>query len=121
MQELISISQNIVVLGAALVVQYFLIKSSRDKLGFILPGIYLGFAVLTAVNIILTGTALIGGVAGTALMGFLTGTVPALMLLIMWWKREFDTVTIIIAVFAIYILSNIFFMVLALIAGFFFG
>ncbi len=119
MEKILSAAQNLGVVAVVLVLQYFLVKRNDSKLGFVFPALYFKLAILSAVSTVQSGTVMVGGAAFTALLSFLMSCIIPLMLFMVWWKRYSDISTVIIAVIAVYILSNVAMMVFLMIASLF--
>ncbi len=119
MEQLLSTTQHIGVVAVALVLQYFLVRRNDSKLGFVFPAIYFVLAILSTINVVQSRTVMIGGVIFTALLSFIMSNIITLMLFMVWWKRYSDIGTIVIAVIAVYILSNVAMMILLIISSFF--
>ncbi len=119
MEQLLATTQHIGVVAVALVLQYFFVRRNDSKLGFIFPAIYFVLAILSAVNAVQNGTVMVSSVMFTALLSFLMSCIIPLMLFMVWWKRYSDISTIIIAVVAVYILSNVAMMIFLMVASLF--
>ena len=117
MEGIMGAAQSILIMAAVLVIQYFLAKRPQKGLAFILPAMFFVLSIKEVIQAVQNGTLLYGGVPGTALITFFTSNIITAMLLMVWWKKDFDKSTIAIAVFAVYILSNVLLMPLLMLIG----
>lgn len=118
MSETLTAMQSTIVLIVALVLQYVLVKRPQKWMSFFLPAIYVVVSVVAAFQTVQNGELFLGGLIGTVLFSLFLDNIPTLMLLVIWWKRGSDISTTVIAVFAVYILMNMLFLLLALAVGF---
>ena len=118
MSETLTAMQSTIVLIVALVLQYVLVKRPQKWMYFLLPAIYAAISVAAAFQTVQNGEVFLGGMIGTVLFSLFLDNIPTLMLLMIWWKRGSDIGTTVIAVFAVYILMNMLFLLLALAVGF---
>ena len=119
MEGMLSSAQSLLMLLGVLVIQYFLVKRPQKWMAFILPALYFGLSIRDVVLSVQNGAVIFGGSIGTALITFFTSNIITAMLLMVWWKKDFDKSTIAIAVFAVYILSNVILMLLLMLIGVF--
>lgn len=119
MEGMLASVQSLLMLIGVLVFQYFLVKQPQKWLAFILPAIYFALSIRDVFLSVQSGTVVYAGVIGTALIVFFTSNIITAMLLMVWWKKDFDKGTIAIAVFAVYILSNVIMIVALMITGLF--
>lgn len=117
MEGIMGSAQSILIMAAVLIIQYFVVKRPQQWLAFILPGVFFVLSIREVMQVVQSGTLVYGGVPGTALITFFTSNIITAMLLMVWWKKDFDKSTIAIAVFAVYILSNILLMILLMLIG----
>ena len=108
---------KLLIMAAAIVIQYFLVKRPQKWLAFVLPAAFFVLSIKDVIHVVQSGTLVYGGVPGTALITLFTSNIITAMLLMVWWKKDFDKSTIAIATFAVYILSNIFLMLLLILIG----
>ena len=108
---------KIALLIGVLVLQYFLAKRPQKWLAFILPAVFFLLSIGDVVQTVQSGTVIYAGIFGTAAMTFLANNIITAMLLMVWWKKDFDKGTIAIAVFAVYILSNVIMVVCLILTG----
>ena len=117
MEGIMVSAQSILIMAAVLIAQYFLAKRPQTWLAFILPVAFFVLSIREVFQPVQSGTLVYGGVPGTALITFVTSNIITAMLLMVWWKKDFDKSTIAIAVFAVYILSNVLLMLLLMLIG----
>ena len=117
MEGIMVSAQSILIMAAVLIAQYFLAKRPQKVLAFILPVAFFVLSIREVFQTVQSGTLVYGGVPGTALITFVTSNIITAMLLMVWWKKDFDKSTIAIAVFAVYILSNVLLMLLLMLIG----
>ena len=117
MEGIMVSAQSILIMAAVLIAQYFLAKRPQRWLAFILPVVFFVLSIREVFQTVQSGILVYGGVPGTALITFVTSNIITAMLLMVWWKKDFDKATIAIAVFAVYILSNVLLMLLLMLIG----
>ena len=117
MEGIMVSAQSVLVMAAVLVFQYFLVKRPQKWMAFVLPAVFFVLSIREVLKVVQDGTLIYGGISGTALITFITSNIITAMLLMVWWKKDFDKSTIAIAVFAVYILSNVILMLLLMLIG----
>ena len=117
MEGIMVSAQSILIMAAVLIAQYFLAKRPQKVLAFILPVVFFVLSIREVFQTVQSGILVYGGVPATALITFVTSNIITAMLLMVWWKKDFDKATIAIAVFAVYILSNVLLMLLLMLIG----
>lgn len=107
MEGMASSVLEIAFLIGILVVQYFLAKRPQKWMAFILPVCSVLISIKDVITIIQSETMIMGGVFGTSVIVFLSSSITTAMLLMVWWKKDYDIATIAIAALAVYILGSI--------------
>lgn len=97
------------VLIAAIALQYYLVRRQERWVSFIIPGIYLIIATVTAVQVMQSGDLTFDNVVVTAIVAFLMNNVNTVLMLVMYAKRESDLPSTLIAMFLSYIVMSLVF------------
>ena len=97
------------VLIAAIALQYHLVRRQERWVSFIIPGIYLIIATVTAVQVMQSGDLTFDNVVVTAIVAFLMNNVNTVLMLVMYAKRESDLPSTLIAMFLSYIVMSLVF------------
>ena len=107
MEGMASSVLDIAILIGILVLQYFLAKRPQKWLAFVLPVGSVLLSIKDVFAVIQGGALIMGGIFGTSVIVFLASNITTAMLLMVWWKKDYDIATIAIASFAVYILGTI--------------
>ena len=86
-QQIASFVNSWIVMIAFLALQYYLVRKLQRWLSFILPAVYVIFAILNVIHVVRVGEIIVGGVVGTALLTFFIGMMIPVLLLVIYSRR----------------------------------
>ena len=100
-QQIASLVNNWVVVIVFFILQYNLVRRPQRWLSFVLPAVYVIFAVLNVVQVV--QAVILGGLFGTALFTFFVGMITPVLLLIIYFRRKDSLAVTLITVFFVYL------------------
>lgn len=112
-QQIASFVNSWIVMIAFLALQYYLVRKPQRWLSFILPAVYVIFAILNVIHVVQVGEIIVGGVVGTALLTFFIGMMIPVLLLVIYSRREASLASTLITVFCVYLAFELIFILAA--------
>lgn len=112
-QQIASFVNSWIVMIAFLALQYYLVRKLQRWLSFILPAVYVIFAILNVIHVVRVGEIIVGGVVGTALLTFFIGMMIPVLLLVIYSRREASLASTLITVFCVYLAFELIFILAA--------
>ena len=112
-QQIASFVNSWVMMIAFLALQYYLVRKPQRWLSFILPAVYVIFAILNVIHVVRVGEIIVGGIVGTALLTFFIGMMIPVLLLVIYSRREASLASTLITVFCVYLAFELIFILVA--------
>ena len=116
-QQIASFVNSWIMMIAFFTLQYYLVRKSQRWVSFILPAVYIIFAILNVVHVIWAGEIIVGGVVGTVLLTFFIGMMMPVLLLVVYFRREASLASTLIAVFFVYLAFELVFIFVVAVAS----